>query len=308
MREVFRTTHAFFLKCPFCGITQRQEAANKHAAQEAQIGVRTQRQEAAESTAGSSIYTAEYFLEEYRASYGRTYEEDREAIILLAKKRLDIIAGFLIKTLDSSVLDIGCALGYFLDEAHERGYATSGMEISAYAAEIARKRHRIVTGNILDKANTEIQTLISEKFHVITLWYVLEHISDLHSLLQIISTMQTGGDIFAVSVPNLRGLTGLTRPEKLFESSPPDHHYIFSLRSISILFGMYGYTLSHRRATGIHYSRFRSYFPRLSILISERIYTRIASVFHLGDTQELYFIKNKNIASNTLDSKVRVSS
>jgi len=70
------------------------------------------------------------------------------------------------------ILDVGCATGFFLEVASRRGWRPSGVEISKYSSEIARKKfgQRIFTGT-LDKAGFD-----SGRFDVVTAFDLIEHL------------------------------------------------------------------------------------------------------------------------------------
>jgi len=72
------------------------------------------------------------------------------------------------------LLDVGCYVGIFLSMARERGWDVQGLEPSRWAAEMARSRYGldVVSGAIAQATWPE------GYFHTITLWDVLEHLSD----------------------------------------------------------------------------------------------------------------------------------
>ena len=69
-------------------------------------------------------YSSKYFVEDYKNQYGKTYEEDIENLLSLAKKRIEKIKS--IKP-SGKILDIGSAMGFFLKEASDNGYETEGI-------------------------------------------------------------------------------------------------------------------------------------------------------------------------------------
>jgi hypothetical protein len=68
-------------------------------------------------------YDDSYFLGEYEKQYGRTYSDDYASIYALSLRRLDVIRSLMRSAEFSSVrvLDIGCAMGFFLKAALDRG-------------------------------------------------------------------------------------------------------------------------------------------------------------------------------------------
>ena len=70
----------------------------------------------------------------------------------------------------SSLIDIGCATGMFLDEAAHR-YRVEGIELSAWAADLASSRHQIHRMPV-----SEMKT--ERCFDMATMWGVIEHLDD----------------------------------------------------------------------------------------------------------------------------------
>ena len=226
-------------------------------------------------------YSQDYFLAEYKKSYGRTYEEDRTSIYALADKRLKVIEK--IKK-QGKLLDIGAALGFFLDRAKLRSYETYGVEISSYAAKKIHRDHHVFRKDILDLN-------IEEKYEVITLWYVVEHFPDFHLLFKKISSLQKKGDLLAMATPNLNGLTGRYSFNQFCQTSPADHYFLYTAKSLEKCLSTYGYQIIKTIQTGIHYPRFCSRFPLLAKGVNEKTYNVVANLLGLGDTFEIYLKK-----------------
>jgi 2-polyprenyl-3-methyl-5-hydroxy-6-metoxy-1,4-benzoquinol methylase len=75
-------------------------------------------------------------------------------------------------------LDIGCGTGAFLEVCEKEGWTVKGTEPDAGARAIAQKKI---------KSHIEIDFLeafAEEKFDVITLWHVLEHVHQLNKAVE----------------------------------------------------------------------------------------------------------------------------
>ena len=226
-------------------------------------------------------YGENYFFTEYQQSYGRTYKEDQENIYNLSQERLNIITKYI---LSGELLDIGCALGYFLDKASERGFRTNGIEISHYGYEQAQKKHRVFQGDFCDLN-------LKSHYDVITLWYVIEHFVDIFSVLKKIASLQSIGSLMALSTPNARGLLGRFSLNNFLENSPTDHYYLFDPQSLKKALASFGYRLLKIRYTGIYHSRFKRHAPKFYQFIPKIIYPFWARELGWGDTFEMYFLK-----------------
>ena len=91
---------------------------------------------------------------------------------LTVRWKLGLIKRYL-KT--NTLLDVGCGTGNFLKHCKERGVNTVGVEVSDEA------RHAAVNNNL--RVEKSLDNLSNEKFSVITLWHVLEHIYHLETTL-----------------------------------------------------------------------------------------------------------------------------
>ncbi len=71
------------------------------------------------------------------------------------------------------LLDVGAYCGYFVEVAREGGFRAEGLELSRWAAEHARARGLAVHTETLEERAGR-----GERYQVVTLWDVLEHLAD----------------------------------------------------------------------------------------------------------------------------------
>ncbi|MFQ5647334.1 MAG: class I SAM-dependent methyltransferase, partial [bacterium] len=77
------------------------------------------------------------------------------------------------------VLDIGCASGFFLDAAVERGWDAYGVELSSFSAEIARKKYgdKVINGTLHEAGYDD------RFFQAVDMSDLLEHVSSPREIL-----------------------------------------------------------------------------------------------------------------------------
>jgi len=147
-----------------------------------------------------------------------------------------------------SLLDVGCGSGDFIAEARVLGMKVRGVEISESAVEVARGRGLSCdAGGLAGLAGT------SERFDVIRLFHVLEHLEDpLEGLRTIVGALSPGG-VAIIGVPNTDGLMARLCREDWHPLQIPRHLWGFEPRNLSLLLDQAG--LDVRR---IHHASYES--------------------------------------------------
>lgn len=190
-------------------------------------------------------YEEEFFLEEYRAVYGVDYVEDAPNIRRIARARLEMIERF---CPGGSLLDVGCAAGFLLDEARRRGWTVQGVEVSRYASEYARGELHlpVVTGTL------ESAAFPAGGFDVAVCYYVLEHLPDPLALVREIARVLRPWGLLSLAVPNLAGLYArFRRQEWLRERAVHQGHlYEFTPRTLRKLLGRGSFRMRHLTSEG----------------------------------------------------------
>lgn len=100
------------------------------------------------------------------------------------------------------LLDVGCALGSFLDLAREAGYTCVGLEPSPAASQWARERLglEVITGDLTTA------DLAAHSFDIITVWDVLHEQPDPLAMLRRVAALLVDDGILLVKVPDVECL------------------------------------------------------------------------------------------------------
>ncbi len=134
------------------------------------------------------------------------------------------------------LLDVGCGEGTFLKQARARGWRVSGTELSCYAAKYA--------SNVLEAAvfcgELEDAKYSDHVFDVVTMWHVLEHVSDPTDYLLEVHRILKSDGLMVIAVPNVNDLFMQIayriikrRKLKLFSKDDKELHlYHFSTKTI----------------------------------------------------------------------------
>jgi len=192
-----------------------------------------------DSIAQSRDYNESY----YRQGIYADYLEER---ISIGKN-----AGRILRELETLVrgrtlLDVGCAAGFFLEAARARGWTVRGLDVSSYASEYARRELNLD----VESGSIESTTESSSKFDVVTLWDTIEHLSrpDL-ALINIRRRLKSEG-MLALTTGDygslLRRLTG--KRWRLF--TDPTHNFFFDEATLKRLLNQTGFEVVRIMRTG----------------------------------------------------------
>lgn len=237
-------------------------------------------------------YEKEYFAEQYKNQYGRTYLEDFDSIKKTGLRRIQEIQSALrLKDKGSAkVLDIGCAYGPFLSAANEKGWLPYGTDIAPDAVDYVRSK--LLFPAVVSKFPdfNPMSEFGLNQFEAVTMWYVIEHFSDLKSVLEKISLLVKKGGIFAFSTPSAEGVSGRKNRNSFFETSPSDHFTIWEPSKVSKILKPFGFEVVKIVSTGHHPER----FPKVRDSNAGKddfmfkYYGFLSRTLKLGDTFEVY--------------------
>ena len=126
------------------------------------------------------------------------------------------------------LLDVGAGTGDFLVAAKENGWSVHGVEPNSKANAKASEKGLELKTTLEDFAN--------QKFDVITLWHVLEHIPNLTDQVTRLSNLLTEDGIVIIAVPNFKSFDALHYKNFWAAFDVPRHLWHFSKTAISKLF------------------------------------------------------------------------
>ncbi len=174
-----------------------------------------------------------------------TYVEEREGRVLTFSRNLrpfeDLVAT---NSHTRRLLDVGCHIGVMVELAQRRGWDAWGVEPSTWAAEQARGRGlHVITGTLAEAGLEE------NYFDVVTMWDVIEHLTDpLAELRQVHRVLKPGG-IFVIHTIDIESLFAHIMGKRwpwLMEM----HLYYFSPRTLGKMLTKVGFEVIRSSAQG----------------------------------------------------------
>lgn len=153
---------------------------------------------------------------------------------------------------NGSLLDIGCATGDFLLYMQYKGWSVTGIEPDENARLKATTRGlNVFDENFLDQ-------LDAGSFDIITLWHVLEHVSELQERMRQIMRLLKPGGRLVIAVPNSHSFDALHYKENWAGYDVPRHLYHFTRTTMKMLIQNSGLEF-----VGIHPMKWDSFYVSL---------------------------------------------
>lgn len=175
------------------------------------------------------IYREGYFSSEQESVGYADYTSMEETIRQNAIKRLRRLTRHpATKHADAPtqplLVEVGCAHGFFLDEAQKVGYRVRGVEPAEDASEYARNELGldVATGTLGELS------LAPESVDVIVLWDVIEHVDAPRALLDECRVALRPGGTIALSTGNIKSVVSRIQGASWHLYNLPEHLFFFT--------------------------------------------------------------------------------
>ncbi len=120
---------------------------------------------------------------------------------------------------EGSLLDVGCAAGFFMDEARKMGYSVQGIDTSEYIVSLAkddiREKIRCVP---LHKANFSF-----DQFDIVIMFDLIEHLSDPRNDLKMLGTAVKKNGLLVIGNGDIGSLYAKILGKHNHFFDPPHH-------------------------------------------------------------------------------------
>lgn len=212
-------------KCPGCGLGFVNPVPSKHEL--------------------TSYYQEQYYQGGNDLGYNAPYESLENGLKKTYEhiiKQVQLLSG---KKSFPSILDVGCAYGYFLDcaKAHMNSSIRVGVDLSDTAQRIvASQRHTFIKGGFEEAKIPEIA------FDLIFMGDVFEHFSDPVYVVQRLNKLTKRGGIVVITTVDFSSLAAKILGKRWRLMTPPEHLFFWTPKALKFLFqrhGWYGLTLPY---------------------------------------------------------------
>jgi SAM-dependent methyltransferase len=203
-------------RCPVCGLSRTDLKKNYHEFL-------------------SAFYTEGYFTGDPRYSAYTDYRHDKTYITKNMRKVLTEIQKH---STHSSLLDVGCAYGYFIDLARAAGFDAHGFDTSAFAVREARK----LVGNRAIHGTVQNVAYRKKSFDIITLLDVFEHLDDPAKDLSKLRSFLKDDGILVIATGDTGSLLARILKRRWTFYVPPQHLFFFDKYTLSRILSSVGLT------------------------------------------------------------------
>jgi 2-polyprenyl-3-methyl-5-hydroxy-6-metoxy-1,4-benzoquinol methylase len=138
------------------------------------------------------------------------------------KGKLDLIAKHSTK---GNLLDYGCGTGMFLSVAKSSTWNAYGIEPDSGARKFAVEDNKMMVYPDVETAHSMLK---DTQFNCITLWHVLEHVTDLNETLSWFNHKLNSNGALIIAVPNYKSYDAKYYKEHWAAYDVPRHLYHFS--------------------------------------------------------------------------------
>jgi SAM-dependent methyltransferase len=169
-------------------------------------------------------YTGDYFTGQRSDGYA----DYRGAEAVLRREFSRTVEFIRARSDGGRLLEVGCAYGFFLQEAKPY-FEVCGIELAADAAAYCRQSGLAVHGGVADEAT--LQRLGS--FDVIVMLDVIEHLPDPHGMLRLLGRHLAPGGIIVITTGDFGSLVARLSGRYWRLMTPPQHLWFFTRDSLS---------------------------------------------------------------------------
>jgi 2-polyprenyl-3-methyl-5-hydroxy-6-metoxy-1,4-benzoquinol methylase len=183
-------------------------------------------------------------VDTYEAVEDPLYVEEREGRVLTFQRHLEPLESITGPPDGRPLLDVGCYTGVFVEIAAHHGWDAWGVEPSRWAVGQAHAQGLHVVQGTLDTAD-----LPEEHFDVVTMWDVIEHVTDPRGALERVNRLLKPGGVVVVHTIDIDSLFARVMGARwpwLMEM----HIYYFSRHTLRAMLGKCGFEVLSDRPQG----------------------------------------------------------
>jgi len=186
------------------------------------------------------IYTENYFHSQHPQGYHDIVVRKDDVINYRLKAIMELVNKW--SPDKGKLLEIGCALGYFLELAQLSGWKAQGVELSSWAAQYAREKTKVQVSS----EKLEDIKFPTAYFDAIVMIELIEHTPEPISFLKEVYRILKPAGIILITTPNSKSIHRSIWRQKFQEIFLiPEHLFLFSIPTIKRLLELTNFKIIH---------------------------------------------------------------
>jgi len=242
----------------------------------------------------SPYYSEGYFTGDLTLDGYIDYDLDKEVTKKTYLSYLDVLKKYINKQTGINMFEVGCATGFFMDLARQRGWQTEGIDISEYAVKKAQGKGLTATAVTLESYQS------AKKFDVVVMQDLIEHVKYPVDVIRRAKNMLEEKGLLLFTTPDAGSLWARVWGKKWHAFVPPQHLFYFSVRNLSSILKKNGFEV----ISSAHHGKWFAVPYILRLLYS---WTGLSIFSKLAEWSAKSFLKNFAIPINVRDTMVLVA-
>lgn len=186
------------------------------------------------------FYSEDYFHSQHPKGYHDVIARKDDVV----NHRLKALAELINKLTPAKgrLLEVGCALGYFLELAQQAGWEAQGVELSSWAAQYAKEKTKVQ----VTTAKLEDIKFPSSYFDAVVMIELIEHTQNPVLFLNEVYRILKPEGVILITTPNSKSIHAKIWKEKFQETFLiPEHLFLFSIPTIKHILKLTNFKIIH---------------------------------------------------------------
>lgn len=183
-----------------------------------------------------SIYTEKYYEGQQKIAYS-SYAASEKVIKCEADSVLKELSNY--RSQNQVLLELGCAYGFFMEQARAQGYDTYGVEISDYARDQAQQKGL----NVFESLSRAVCAFKEKqlKADIVVMLDVIEHFEEPSKIFDLLNEVCRSGTMIYISTGDFTSWHARFLGKRWRLMTPPGHIFYFSKKGLALFLARFGF-------------------------------------------------------------------
>jgi 2-polyprenyl-3-methyl-5-hydroxy-6-metoxy-1,4-benzoquinol methylase len=234
-------------------------------------------------------YAQGYFTGDVTLDGYIDYDLDKEVTKKTYWHYLDLMNQYIKNQTNKTLFEVGCATGFFMGLAQQKGWQAEGIDISPYAIGKAKDRG-------LAAAVGELESYQGTKqFEAVVMHDVIEHVKDPVGMIKKSAELLTKQGLLVLTTPDAGSIWARVWGKRWHAFVPPQHLFYFSAKNLTSILEKNGFTVEY----AAHHGKWFTVPYIIRLLYS---WTGLAIFSKLAEWAGSSFLKKVSLPINVRDT------